>query len=125
MKSKLYVVLVVALIFIVGCENFGKTRFDKAKWSEDYEIGFPPPSRNKMLTDLVENHQLKGVRYNEVVKMLGQPDIRDSASFNYEIAIDYSGIDPVYIKYLEFNFSRDSIITAFHVEEWEKGQDEK
>jgi hypothetical protein len=115
-------ILVVAVVVTAGC---GKMKFDKAKWNEGYEIGFPPPLRNKMLGDLVENHKLKGAKYNEVISLLGQPNAHDSMSFSYDIAIDYFGIDPVYVKYLEFVISKDSVITAFHLEEWKQGQNEK
>jgi len=125
MKSRLYIALVGVLIFIVGCENFGKMKFDKAKWNEGYEIESPPPSRNKMLTDLVQNHKLKGLKYNEVIEMLGEPNTHDSTSFTYDIKVEHSGIDVVYIKYLEFDFLKDSVITAFHIEEWKKGQERK
>jgi hypothetical protein len=121
MKLELSIV-VLAVVVTAGC---GKMKFDKAKWDEGYEIGFPPPSRNKMLSDLVENHKLKGAKYNEVISLLGQPNVHDSMSFSYDIAIDYFGIDPVYVKYLEFVISKDSVITAFHVEEWKQGQDER
>ncbi len=115
-------IVVLAVLVIAGC---GKMKFDKAKWDEGYEIGFPPPSRNKMLSDLVENHKLKGAKYSEVISLLGQPNAHDSMSFSYDIGIDYSGIDPVYVKSLEFVFSKDSVITAFNIEEWKKAQDEK
>jgi len=121
MKLELSIV-VLAVVVIASC---GKMKFNKAKWDEGYEIGFPPPSRNKMLSDLVENHKLVGAKYDEVINLLGQPNTHDSMSFSYDITIDYFGIDPVYVKCLEFVISKDSVVTAFQVKEWKKGQYEK
>ena len=120
MKSKLYVA-VLALITSAGCENFNAMKFDKVNWNEGYEVEAPPPSRNRMLNDLVQNHKLKGLKYNEVVQMLGDPNTHDSTTFTYDIKVEHSGIDVVYIKYLEFDFSKDSVITGFYVREQKKG----
>jgi hypothetical protein len=125
MKKLLSLLLGCCLVFIVGCENSNKMKFDKVEWDEGDDISSPPSARNKMLTDLIENHRLKGLKYNEVINLLGQPNAHDSTSFSYDIVIKYDVIDPYYVKSLWFNFSKDSVVTDFHVEEWEKGKEKK
>jgi hypothetical protein len=77
--------------------------------------------RPKMLTDLTTNYKLKGLKYSELIELLGIPDSKDSSSLSYKIIVDYGhDIDPVYTKDLDFTFSKDSIITAVKVNEWKK-----
>lgn len=95
-------------------------KFNKRKWNEADDPGFPPPARNRMLADLLHNYKLKGLKYNELIDLLGQPNAHDSTSINYDIVIRYAGIDPNYVKSLTFDLSKDSVITAYHVEEWKE-----
>jgi hypothetical protein len=93
------------------------------KWDEQPDLAFTPPYREKMLKDLTTNHKLVGLKYSEIINLLGAPNFHDgaSASFGYDIIIDYgSDIDPVYTKTLDFTFSEDSVITSFKVNEWKK-----
>ena len=79
------------------------------------------PYRNKMLKDLTSNYKLVGLKHSEIVNLLGDPNFSDSSSFAYEVIEDYgSDIDPVYTKNLDFEFGKDSIITAFKIAEWKK-----
>ena len=107
-------------MLLADCKNVGKMKFDKTKWAVQ-EIGFTPPYRSQMLSDLVEHHKLSGMTYNDVINMLGQPNAADSASFSYDIVVDYgSDIDPVYVKYLEFVIAKDSVVTAIRIKEVRK-----
>ena len=72
-----------------------------------------------MLSDLITNHKLIGLKYSQIVELLGEPDFKDSLC--YSIIVDYgTNIDPVYTKNLNFTFSMDSIITSFNVQDWKK-----
>jgi hypothetical protein len=113
---------VIIISFFVSCDN--EMKFDKEKWDDQPNLGFTPPYRKKMLKDLTSNHKLVGLKYSEIISLLGAPNFHDSASasFGYDIVIDYgSDIDPVYTKTLEFIFSKDSTITSFKIDEWKKG----
>lgn len=109
-----------ALSFLLSsCNN--EIKFDKMKWDEQPDLAFTPPHRKKMLKDLTTNHKLVGLKYSEIVSLLGVPNFHDSISFGYDIIIDYgSDIDPIYTKTLDFAFSKDSTITSFKVDEWKK-----
>lgn len=96
-------------------------KFDKAKWDEYPDLAFSPPYRNKMLADLTTHHKLTGLHYSELIDLLGKPNFKDSSFIGYTILVDYgSDIDPVYTKKLDFNFSKDSVITSFRIGEWKK-----
>lgn len=125
MKQK---VIFPAIILLVGCQIFiscndgyRQVKFEKIKWSEQLDPLFPSGYRLKMLEDLTKNYKLKGLKYSELIELLGIPDAKDSISLSYKIVVDYQKeIDPVYTKDLEFAFSKDSIITSFKINEWKK-----
>ena len=74
-----------------------------------------------MLTDLTTNYKLTGLKYSQLIDLLGIPDSKDSSSLSYKIIVDYGNdIDPVYAKNLDFTFSKDSVITSFNIDEWKK-----
>jgi hypothetical protein len=93
------------------------------KWDEKPDLVFTPPYRKKMLKDLTTNHKLVGLKYLEIIRLLGAPNFQDSAtaSFGYDIIINYdSDVDPIYTKTLNFTISKDSVIISFKVNEWKK-----
>ena len=81
------------------------------------------PNRKYMVVDLTSNYQLKGKNYNEIFKLLGQPQGKDDNDFEifYDIDIDYGNdIDPIYTKTLLFQFDKDSVVESFKIKEWKK-----
>ena len=91
------------------------------KWNEQIDPAFPSQYRLKMLDDLTSNYKLKGIKYSELIDLLGTPDTKDNSSLSYRIIVDYwRDIDPIYSKDLDFEFSKDSVITAFSIKEWRK-----
>jgi hypothetical protein len=108
------------LLFLISCKN--EMKFDKAAWNMSATDPISSsPFREKMLIDLTTNYTLKGLKYNQLVEFLGIPNTVDSSSLSYNLDINYgSDIDPVYAKYLEFQFSKDSVITSFKIEEWKE-----
>ncbi len=93
--------------------------FNKKDWSFQGDAIFAPPHRKAMLLDLTQNHKLVGLKYSELIDLLGRPNFTDSNSVGYEIIIDYGNdIDPVYTKDLYFSFGNDSIVTAWNIRVW-------
>ena len=109
-------IIIVFVIILLGCNQ--QIKFDKDKWVEGGNMEFP--NRNRMLEDLTTNYKLVGIKYPELINLLGEPQYNDSASLGYVIEIHYDVIDPDYSKTLNFNFNKDSVITSFKVEEWKK-----
>lgn len=114
-KLNLSIVLMAALLW--GCNQ--PMNFDSAKWKmkEDIEYTY----RNKMVGDLTKNHKLVGLRYSQILDLLGVPQYEDSSRISYQVLHDYgSDIDPIHTKYLNLSISKDSIVTSFKVDEWRK-----
>ena len=111
-----------ALVFLFSsCSN--EEKFNKEKWNERTDPAFPPPYRKTMLKDLTTNHKLVGLKYSQLIELLGEPNFNNTNSLAYKVIEDYGhDIDPVYTKNLDFTFSKDSVITSFKVDEWKKGQ---
>lgn len=75
----------------------------------------------KKLGDLLSNYKLVGMKYSDLIKLLGNPDNGDSVSISYQIELDYGfDIDPVYSKKLYFFFANDSVVTSYEMKEWKK-----
>jgi hypothetical protein len=74
-----------------------------------------------MANDLLKNHQLVGLNYNQVVELLGIPQFEDTAKLSYEILMDYGrDIDPIHTKFLTLSMTKDSIVSSFAIDEWRK-----
>ncbi|WP_412464412.1 hypothetical protein [Flavobacterium mekongense] len=115
-KSKI-ICLILTLSFL-SCEN--SLKFDKSGWlQKDDPDGYK--NRESMLKDLLENHKIKGLKYSELIDLLGSPENYADEKTNtitYNIVIDYGfNIDPVYIKNLEIKFSKDSIVENYKIVE--------
>jgi hypothetical protein len=96
-------------------------KFDKSRWNEKSDANFPSKARQEMLNDLLSNHILVGLKYANVVTLLGSPDGVDSGRVFYKIEIDYGGdIDPAYTKDLYLFTTKDSIIRSYEIKEWGK-----
>ncbi len=81
------------------------------------------PHRDLMIDDLINNRQIKGLKYQELVKLLGEPQRNwqsDSNQYYYQIVEDYGmDIDPVYTKNLMIRL-RDSVVCEIKLQEWKK-----
>ncbi len=112
MKLLLRCLFVSLLLLGLGC----KQKFDKEKWSQKKEWDYP--HRNKMVKDLLKNHELKGKPFSEVRAMLGEPDDMDGKQAYYDIVMKYgSDMEPTYSKELAISFNADSVVTAVEVNE--------
>lgn len=121
MNLRLPIVLFVLVVFVCSCNNEREEKFNKIKWDQPEDPAFPPSHRKNMLKDLTSNYKLTGIKYSQLIALLGEPNFRDSSAIGYEVDVDYGrDIDPVYIKNLLFIFSKDSIITSFKIHEWKK-----
>jgi len=112
--------LLFGLCFFVFV-SCGQKRFDKVLWAT-YKAGVEYGTfRDEMLVDLTTNNKLKGIKYSELVELLGEPDYKgeEENEIKYEILIDYGrDIDPVYTKDLIFVISSDSLVTSWDIKEW-------
>jgi len=114
------ILFVISFLSIFSCNdnvqrqsiNNPRHKFDKTKWvkkdNDDY------PYREEMLSDLVTNDTLKGLKKEEVIQLLGQPDRSDSNYLFYNVAQQRIGIFPIHTTTLVIKFNKDNIV------EWRK-----
>ena len=117
---KLKLILFLTFVLLISCE---KSKFDKIGWLEKDDLG-TYPKRESMLKDLTENHKLKGIKYIELVELLGLPENYSDEkenSMSYNIVTDYGfDIDPTYSKDLKIKLAKDSVVESYRIVEWEK-----
>lgn len=113
----IFLCCLIILIYFSSCQ----AKFDKVKWRTREYTEAPPEGRKRMLNDLITNYKLKGLKKSELVDLLGEPNYGDDSMISYLIEEDYgTDIDPIYTKFLQFTFNKDSIIEGFRVDEWKK-----
>lgn len=122
MKNTKYITSVfytIILIFICSC-NFNK-KFDSKKWKAVDGNNFSK-IREPYVNDLMENYLYKGLKYDSIIKLLGQPDAgRDVArGVGYCLYLEFDGIEPVLEKDLIIEISKDSLVTNYKVVTWEE-----
>ena len=111
--------LIIGLLILTNCKSFHiNNKFDKSKWiaKDDWDY----PERDDILSDLISNHQLKGLTYNQLIDSLGEPANYNSNKDNiyYDIVVNYSSLDPKSGKYLILHLNKDSVVTDFKVVKW-------
>ena len=99
---KSYFLLLILFLLFSSCKN--DIKFDKVGWNQKGDLN-SYSNREKMLNDLMENHNFKGMNYSELLKLLGEPenysDIEAGVIY-YNIITEYgSNIDPVNVKNLK------------------------
>ncbi len=110
----------VALLFLccLSCKNtktdIKQEKFDKAKWAA--LSGTEYPYREQMLKDLVESYTLKGMKKEEVLEMLGQPNKTENGYLFFTVSRKYVGntLWPLSTKTLVIKLTKDSTV------EWRK-----
>jgi hypothetical protein len=105
------------LIFLYISCNKKNVTFNKDEWLivNDLEIY---PNREKMILDLINNHQLVGLSYKQLIQKIGEPEKKYNAESKvyYPIITNYErNIDPTYSKFLCFFFNKDSIIVYYNI----------
>ena len=119
MLNKILLLLSI-IVTVSSCQQ--KQEFDKAKWAEVADL-MTFPHRKYMIDDLINNYELKGKKYHEIIELLNIPQGKGDNDLQifYDVDVDYgSDIDPVYSKTLSIQFDQDSIVKMFEVKEWKK-----
>jgi outer membrane protein assembly factor BamE (lipoprotein component of BamABCDE complex) len=105
---------IIAFTALTGCGSGSK--FDRQKWS--YGDGLEYPLRDQIVDDLMENHHIKGLTFDQVIDSLGSPQRRDSLKFTYQIldnSFAFAQKDPIHKKNLIVYFNKDSVAVKFEI----------
>jgi len=117
---KLKLIFLSASILFISCKN---PKFDTIGWSEKGDLG-SYPKRESMLENLTQNYKLKGMKYKELIQLLGSPEKYSDEEYNtisYNIETDYGfDIDPTYSKNLKIKLAKDSVVESYRIVEWKK-----
>ena len=124
MKALWTIIIILVLILVVGIyKSTCQMEFSKDKWSykNDMEYSFRP----RLYKDLIKNYKLIGLKYNELVDLLGLPEsdyeTGDSIVF-YDIQTKYGyHIDPINCVTLKFYLTNDSIVNNYQINKYKKG----
>ena len=117
-RRRLISVFIFLIVLLTSCNQ--QIKFEKDNWNEKDDIFYA--NREKMVTDLMKNHLKKGMTYKEVLILLGssenyQNDLPNT--IGYKIMVDYVwNIDPKKGKTLYIEFTNDSAVKDFKLEEW-------
>jgi len=109
--------LVIFLVGFFACKNKPSEnqyeKFDKVKWAT--KEGKVYPYRDKMITYLIDNQKLKGIKKGEVLNLLGPPNRTDTNYLFYTVAQRFLGDIPVplHTRSLVIKFNKDTV-------EWRK-----
>lgn len=101
-------------------DKWQKFRFRQNEWNENGDLN-SYPKRPKLIQGMLDNLKFEGQSLSSIQKLLGQPDFKSENKISYKIEENYgSDIDPVYFKYLDIVFDKDSVIKNKTINEWKK-----
>ena len=114
--------LVLISYFIVQYFNQRPIDFNKQVWLNELAPDYS--TRFRMVEDLIKRYKLTGMKREELVNLLGQPENYtdvDSASAYYLLKEKYDVIDPISIDHLVLLFDSTGHIREYKIKHWEKG----
>lgn len=116
-SRKAFLLVLWTIALFAACQS--DIEFESAKWKVRKDDNYP--YRAEMLNNLVKNQSLIGTHYSKIEQLLGVPQYQDSSLMSYQVVHDYGrDIDPIYTKYLTLLISKDSIVTSYRIDIWEK-----
>jgi hypothetical protein len=117
MRTK--ILILISSLLTISCGK-NEIKFNELTWNERDDMFYK--NRELMVNDLMENQLHKGMKYKELLEMLGNPENHENLKPNtiaYEIMVDYgSDIDPVEGKDLYMIFNKDSTLIDFKLKHW-------
>lgn len=110
------VYLMIMLTTAICCQ--GKKEFNAEKWNEkgvDWQLD---DTRENMVEDLISSDTIIGLSKENIIILLGEPEVMDESIMKYLIREKYTwNIDPDYIKYLIINLDGNATAIKCYVEE--------
>lgn len=109
LTKKLLILCVIT--FLASCNN---QKFNRKTWDKSdggYNL------RDPMVNDLIKNHLDIGMKYSNVIELLGKPNGKMDKNYKiyYEVYYDtYKGLN----KCLTVQFTKDSLVKSFEKVEW-------
>lgn len=118
---KLTFILLTISLVLFSCKR--DLKFEKSGWNQKDDVNCYL-NRERMLNDLMKNHKIKGLKYTELVNLLGEPEIKttsENITASYNLVTKYGNdIDPIYSEDLVIGLSPDSITQGSAIKIWKK-----
>jgi hypothetical protein len=108
-------VWVIMILFFSSCHP--SIKFDATRWK--YEDTFGIDKRHLMTTDLIQNFQLPGKKYSELISLLGKPNHTEKGYCWYvtqESKDAFHVEEPIWLKRITFLLNENNIVTSVAVE---------
>jgi hypothetical protein len=116
----LITILTITILFLLSSCGIEETKFKKQKWNEQVD-GFYK-NRENMSNDLLENNLNKGMKYKNLIELIGKPENYANLENNiiaYTLMENYGwNIDPIETKILKIELSKDSLVESYKIEHW-------
>ena len=116
-----WLIIIYCICFLSACGN-KQLDFEKSRWNESVD-GFYK-FRESMANDLMENHLEKGMTYQQLIDLIGEPENLGNLKENiigYTLMEDYGwDIDPIETKTLLIELTADSLVQDFKKVHWKK-----
>jgi|GEM_PF-5355340 len=122
MKFKRTPVLLLMILTLYACQKkvecVTKMKFDKSLWLKNQKRDCYR-DREKMLYNFLDTHKIKGLKYSEIVKLLGTTEIvstSHSTHLRYIVTTKKdSTIEKKYSTELLISLDKDSIVQSYMV----------
>ncbi len=111
MKIIKYHILFFLIINLFSCQN---QKFDRKIWDKSdggYNL------REPMVDDVIKNHLYIGMKYKDVINLLGKPNGKMSKNNKIYYVVFYNFYQELHIC-LTINFTCDSIVKSYSKVEW-------
>jgi hypothetical protein len=120
-NTRLFFYLLNVVFLLFSCKQ--DIKFNENGWKQKGDLN-SYTKRESMIKDLTENYKLRGLSYSKLIDLLGVPENysnQKSNTITYNIVSEFrNNIDPVYIKNLEIQLSKDSIVKNYKIIEISK-----
>jgi hypothetical protein len=115
---KFIFLLMFSIIF--SCSNQPE-KFNKEKWNSEEDRDYFE-YRSLMLEDLLKNQKLKGKTVEELKKLFGNLENYDTLknTITFTVLQEWSGIDPIYTKYLVLKLDFNKKVKYISFEEFKR-----
>ncbi|MFV0153927.1 hypothetical protein OBK22_13445 [Empedobacter falsenii] len=88
-----YLYFLIIAILLFSCGKISHEKFDSNKWKEEINTEENWTLRWKMMNDLRNNYKLEAKTKNEIIDLLGNPDVKFQNVFQYSLGYTGKGIN--------------------------------
>ena len=90
----LYFLFILSIVFSPYISNyFSRTDFESEKWKKWEMTEDNWTLRWDMMDDLQDDYELVGMKEEEIIRLLGEPESKSSIEWTYDLGMARRGID--------------------------------